>query len=563
MRLERHKGLRGWLSRAALLTSAVLCSAAPLPSSASASASAAPSAEGKRLADARRAIVELDVDRAATLLEGARGQDATYLRALLAVYRGDCDGAAALLASPVLKNREDGVHLSELARRCAGATAGGVVVEDREQGVWIRLQDEADRVLVPLLVASASRARDAVERHLGVDLPRPLRMDLVRDLFSLSAVSGLPLPAAETTGTVAVARWGRITMISPRATLRGYPWQDTLAHEITHLVLSRASADHAPLWLQEGIAKREETRWRAPRPFDETPDPNRVAWQALRQGKSVGVDQLGPSIAMLPTPEAASIAFAEVSSFMGYWVEQNGTPALTLLLADLKVAKDADQAMRSVSGYGLSDWKLRWQEHLATTQKSEPATPDGSFDEVEALLPGVAHGGRPTLSPRELARLLRLGELLSNADEHGAALALIEPQLPQAPMVAPLRWEGARAAWLAGGSNAPELLGTLRDIDGVHGGWMALRGRWTSAGAAPDAAKKESPKPATDDAAGPRSAEELWEHALAVDPLSVDVACEGYPKQMPLPHREPPLPEDPARRALCEHVRRLPTRGSE
>ncbi|NLE86924.1 MAG: hypothetical protein GX607_11045 [Myxococcales bacterium] len=507
------------------------------------------------LGAAHEAIQELDVAAAAQLLEGARGQDATYLRALLAIYRADCDGAAALLTSPVMREREDGSHLYDLARRCAGATAGGVIVEDREHGIWIRLQDERDRVLVPLIVGSGARARDAIEAHLGVDLPRPMRIDLVRDLFSLAAVSGLPLQAAETTGTVAVARWGRITMISPRAMTRGYPWQDTLAHEITHLLLSRASRDRAPLWLQEGIAKREETRWRDPRPFDGRPDPSEVAWNALRRGTAVGIDRLGASIAMLPTPQAASIAFAEVSSFMGYWVEQNGPAALTLLLADMKVAKDAEQAMRSVSGYGLEEWKLRWQNHLAATLGEREPDAGLSFEEVEALAPG-AHEGRPTLSPRELSRLLRLGELLGNAGQHGAALAILDPELPQAPMVAPLRWEGAKAAWLSGRGDAPEVLGTLRDIDAVHGGWLALRARWVD----------ERPEPTDPESKGsvpPPTAEQLWEHALAVDPLSVDVACEGYPLRLPGPSQAPPLPEDPDRRALCEHVRQLRPRGSE
>lgn len=524
-----------------------------------------PAAEPTRLAQAREAIQELDVVAAAHLLSGARGQEATYLRALLAVYTADCDGAAALLSSPTMRGREDGAQLYELARRCAAATAGGVVIEDVERGIWIRLQDEQDRVLVPLIVASAARARDAIERHIGVELPRPLRMDLVRDLFSLSAVTGLPLAAAETTGTVAVARWGRISMISPRATTRGFPWQDTLAHEIAHLVLARASGDQAPLWLQEGVAKREETRWRPLRPFDHHPDPDRVAWNALRQGKSVGIDQLGPSIAMLPSPEAASIAFAEVASFMGYWIERNGSAALTLLLADLKVTKDADKALRSVSGYGLGEWKLLWQKHLAdTVGQEEPDEAGGpSFDEVESLAPGVAHEGRPTLSPRELARLLRLGELLSNAEQHRAALEFLEPALPRAPMVAALRWEAARAAWLSGRQDAPELLGTLRDIDAVHAAWLALRGRWVSA--YPEPSAELAPGAGQD---GGRhvvqpTAEELWEHALAVDPLSVDVACQGYPRHLPIPSEPPPLPADPATRALCEHVRGLPPRGNE
>jgi hypothetical protein len=44
-----------------------------------------------------------------------------------------------------------------------------------------------------LLTDVAVRARAALEKDLGVEMPRPLRIDLVRDLFSLSAVSGLPV----------------------------------------------------------------------------------------------------------------------------------------------------------------------------------------------------------------------------------------------------------------------------------------------------------------------------------------------------------------------------------
>src|SRR5438045_6735833 len=123
---------------------------------------------------------------------------------------GDCATAAATLRS--LGGVKNAAPLAELAKNCARATAGSLVVEDASRGVWARLQDSEDRVLVPLLSEVATRARDAIQRDLGIVLPRPLRIDLVRDLFSLSAVSGLPLQAAETTGTVAVARWGRVNM---------------------------------------------------------------------------------------------------------------------------------------------------------------------------------------------------------------------------------------------------------------------------------------------------------------------------------------------------------------
>ncbi len=276
---------------------------------------------GSPLDRVSNAITEIDTARATELLQHAASDSPalTLERARLAVYLGECDRGEAILQNPIFSESREAATLSELAKSCARATAAGFVMEDKQRGIWLRLQDDADRALAPFIFEVAAQARDTVSKEVGIDMPRPLRIDLVRDLFSLSAVSGLPLKAAETTGTLAVARWGRVIMLSPRAPERGYPWQDTLAHEITHLLVTRATRDFAPLWMQEGLAKRFEVRWRPPRPFDHPEWADTAARNAALDGRSVGIDKLGPSIAMLPTPEAAGIAFAEVTSFMHFF----------------------------------------------------------------------------------------------------------------------------------------------------------------------------------------------------------------------------------------------------
>ena len=137
-------------------------------------------------------------------------------------------------------------------------------------------------------------------------------------------MTGLPYKSAQTTGTVAVAKWGRVTLLSPRASPHGYAWRDTLAHELTHLAVTRASRDQAPLWLQEGVAKREEVRWRAPGPFDERPSPDAIVQRGLELNLGLPLDKLGPSIAMLPSADAAMVAFAEVTSFVRFYVQSAG-----------------------------------------------------------------------------------------------------------------------------------------------------------------------------------------------------------------------------------------------
>lgn len=495
-------------------------------------AGAEPPNRAQRIADA---ITELDLARATQLLEelGSDSPSLAFERARLAIYSGDCDTASAILSAPTFSSTPEGAALGELAKSCARATAGSLVVEDAARGVWIRLQDERDRALVPFIVDISDRARRAVEKDLSVEMPRPLRIDLVRDLFSLAAVSGLPVAAAETTGTVAVARWGRVTMITPRATQLGYPWEDTLAHEITHLALSRATRDRAPLWLQEGIAKREENRWRPPRPFDEAFAHDQIARTALLSGRAVGVDKLGPSIAMLPTPEAATTAFAEVTSFTSYWIRENGEPALRLLLADLRGsgADSADAAMLSVTGYPLAHWIARWQKTLVAppTKPSEPPKPQAD----KPLKPAEIG---------EIARRVRLADLLFSRGHSAAAAVELEGVLERAGKEPSLRWRAARAKLGSDAAEARAALGTEEHVGSGHGGWFALSGRF----------QRES-----GDAA---SAERQFRLGIALDPLAEDVACEGHWVARGPSGRgpAPALPTDPARRALCVAAREIP-----
>jgi hypothetical protein len=485
------------------------------------------------------AITEIDLARAQKLAAGIDSQTPQFLveRGRMLLYLGDCVGSAAVFSNPAATESKDGAQLAQYARTCAHATAAGFVVEDKERGIWLRLQDDADRVFAPFVFQVAALARDRIGAELGVDLPRPLRIDMVRDLFSLSAVTGLPLENAETTGTLAVARFGRIIILSPQATRTGYHWEDTLAHELTHLLVTRATRDRAPLWLQEGIAKREETRWREPRPFDPKDWAEDTAARALRHGRQVGIDKLGPSIAMLPTPEAASTAYAEVQAFMGYFIREQGEGALRLLFTDLKglPVDDPNSALRSVTGYDLPAWNLRWQKSLfdsafgaASTQPSAPL-PRG-FD------------------PRDLARRARLGDLLLGAGFGTEAALTLAPGVSGGEPVYRARVARAELA-----RHDPEQavvrLGAETEIDGIYGPWFALRGRLV---------EKTDPKLAA------RS----FELGLASDPLAEEVACQGRfsvgaeldePSFLSDPvGTHSPTVDAPAWRALCEAARKLP-----
>jgi hypothetical protein len=457
-------------------------------------------------ARATDAVIAGDYDRARTdLAKGDPSSPAIILaKAKLALYEEDCDLAAALLARGEAGQTEDGRVVADVARGCARVIASTVVERDEANGVVIRFHDEHDRALAPLLVDTVIKARASLTRDLGVEWKKPTRITVVRDLLSLSAMTGLPYKAAQTTGTVAVAKWGRVTILSPRASHHGYPFRDTLTHEMTHLAISMQTRERAPLWLHEGVARREEARWRDPGPFDEKPSPEAIVLRGLELKLDLPLDKLGPSIAMLPSADAATVAFAEVTSFVKYFVETQGDAALPRLLVSLRTAKGVDDALREVSGETLAQWDVKWRAMLAKRAK-EPLSP----------LFGL---GAPPLGMVDSRERSRLAELLLGRS-HPAEATLELDKIPAEMFADPsLRYLRARAYEGEGkAKEAADLVDDPKPMLASYGPCWAIRGRLARARG--------------DDSA----ADSAFGEALAHDALGIETACQALPGTEPSP----------------------------
>jgi hypothetical protein len=468
------------------------------------------------LSDADRAITEMEVERARSILAAhdPSKPKVSLLLGKLALETGDCDDAVKFLAPEGVQALPDAGAILTVARGCARAMAATIVVEDTVHGVRVRLQDDADRAIVPLIGDVIAKQRVVLEKDLGVKMPIPTRIDVVRDQFSLAAMTGLPHKAAQTTGTVAIAKFGRVIVLSPRAPELGYALKDTIAHEFTHLALTRGTLDGAPLWLQEGVAKREETRWRATTPADDALPADAIAAAGLAKGLGRPLDGIGPSVALLPSAREAMVVYAEVASFVrflaGDRVGAKGAPTDTSMLPRLIVAYaeglETDAALKKVSGKDLKEWNAIWRPWVATQAKPLPAAVG-----LDAPKAAENHG--------KDQRGLRLGELLLGRGHAKAARAKLDPLeamgLEDVLVGARVALARLRAGDVAGAKAAlvdPAKL--LADL----GAWWATRGDVLAA----------SP------AGGAGGAETLAAYGSAVehDPLSEQAAC-GWASAVP------------------------------
>jgi len=223
---------------------------------------------------------------------------------------------------------------------------------------------------------------------------------------------------------------------SPGTLMHGYPWLGTIAHEYVHLLMTKLTLDQSPVWLQEGIARFLETRWRQDEAtLRHDPASSQLLHEAAAADELLGFDQLHPSIALLPTQQAASLAFAQVSSFMQMYYREYGSDGVQQALRRVGNGEDARKALAGVAGVSWKTLEKRWRSELS----KEPKPPSARL--MPRYLSGEATE-QDELAGVELERArnyVRLGDLLWTRSRPAAAsveYAKAHEAAPADPVVA-------------------------------------------------------------------------------------------------------------------------------
>jgi tetratricopeptide (TPR) repeat protein len=372
--------------------------------------------------------------------------------------------------------------LAALIRATHAATAEFVTATSPDGRYVVRHAPGPDAVLVPYAFAAMAAADRTLGEELGVRLPGPIRLEIYPSAASLAQVSTLTVQEIATTGTIALCKWDRLMVTTPRALVRGYPWMDTIGHELVHLFLSRASHDRAPVWLQEGVAKFLERRWRGERPAAQLdPAAERLLQDAARNRRLLPFERLHPSIARLPSQEDAALAFAQVATFVELFYQRHGAEGLRRAIRLVADGTDAREALAQVAGQGFDVLERNWQAAVAERPAPRGAPrvlalqlrqTDGEVDESSEV------------AEERARRHLRLGDLLWHRERHAAAAVeygRAREAAPEDPIVASRQ---ARAA-LRGGrpQQAVEALALSRERYPDHAPTWAISGAaWLALG---------------------------------------------------------------------------------
>ncbi|MFW6456722.1 MAG: peptidase MA family metallohydrolase, partial [Planctomycetota bacterium] len=301
----------------------------------------------------------------------------------------------------------------------------------------------------------AEYAPEVLERSLSVLSDylnwRPeenkIRVEIYPTLSSFSTATTLSTEEIRTSGAVAICKFNRIMIASPRLYMQGYRWADTLSHELTHYILIRKTGHDIPVWLHEGIAKSTETLWREGHSSTRlTPMQSTLLAQAREEDRFIPFDDMAISLVKLDSREEVALAYAEVVSFIHYLKDSYGVDSLSDVIGYIEEGKSVKAALRETGGAETSDMYEQWEKWVSNV----------SLDPIPGLrvLPRkIAEGEDNTARDErmmggveeEAQRYVRLGDMLRDESRPNAAAIEYRKAVGQAETISPeLRVELAR-----------------------------------------------------------------------------------------------------------------------
>jgi len=281
---------------------------------------------------------------------------------------------------------------------------------------WVNPKDE---VLVEPGLEVLEKAYQALTRDFNFyPEGEKILVEIYPGVSELGVAVGLGEQMLRDSGTIAVCKYRRIMMVSPRALAFGYDYLTTLSHELVHFFIYARNGDTVALWLHEGLAKSMESSY-----LGKTGELGLISQSflvsAIKNNELITFEQMSPTFAKFKSPKQGQLAFAEVCTMVEYIKEKCGRHSWIEILDLSRQKKNDKQILEGVCGESFSElwegWKSwvlskNWQEIPgAMVLKMEFKEQSGEVKEDEEIETGRA------------GEYARLGDLLRDRGEYQAS----------------------------------------------------------------------------------------------------------------------------------------------
>ncbi len=278
-------------------------------------------------------------------------------------HLSDYQGAVTAFDKARAGGAPESLLMSETSARAALEATKGYQEYVGEHFI-IRHPPGKDAILVPFAEEALNKARENIGKLLGYIPEDKIVLEIYPSANTLAQVSSLSKKDIETSGTIALCRWNRLMATTPRAVVFGYAWRDTLAHELAHLLIGRASKNTVPIWLHEGLAKFTETAWRDQPGLGISVSQQKALVKAAKANKLIPFKKMHPSMAKLKSQEDASLAFSEVFTFIEFLVAKGGWESIRKTIKLMSKGGSDKISISKVFGTPFSGLDKQWRTKL-------------------------------------------------------------------------------------------------------------------------------------------------------------------------------------------------------
>ena len=225
--------------------------------------------------------------------------------------------------------------LDELEQEFETITDGRIVMKLHKNEVGV-MREHA----LPM----AKEALAALEKHYNFTAQGPLLIEMFpkHDSFAVRTL-GLP-------GMIGAlgACFGRVvTLDSPRAREPGdFSWQETLWHEMAHVITLQMSKNRIPRWLSEGTSVFEERRGRP----EWGKESDLTFAQALSEGKLLKLADLNEGFS---DPRMITVAYYQASLVVEHLINSFGEPAFHQFIRAYGRGIETEEAVKEIFGSSL------------------------------------------------------------------------------------------------------------------------------------------------------------------------------------------------------------------
>jgi tetratricopeptide (TPR) repeat protein len=242
-------------------------------------------------------------------------------------------------------------------------------VQKRSAHFVMRVPPGKDELLFEKGLWALERAYQKITEAYDFEPGHMIPVDVFHDPRGLAQVSSLTEKEITTSGTIALCKYNRLMITSPKALARGYSWLDTLAHEFIHLIISEKSKNTVPIWLHEGLAKYSESLWYGEPGLALEPASENLLADATQDNDLVTFEEMHPSMAKLPSQEKTALAFAEVFTVIEFMHQREvrGTTGFGItnqLLSVLSSGASMDASLSQAVGFDLRQMQTAWRKYL-------------------------------------------------------------------------------------------------------------------------------------------------------------------------------------------------------